>query len=183
MNAQELKQRIDRIEDLVDEAKDALEVSSAPQALQQAVESLHQQAREAKHSNSMDEGLLRQAALRIEQAADQAKDACAQAGNAVDPQAQQAVLRAHEEASRLKKEIDDRITKSAEWAKENLKAGDKGTTGGVGGGKGEHGSNHSGHGDGKGQDRKGGDGKGGGAGTGGGGGMGTGGGDGKGGNK
>ena len=80
----------------------------------------------------------------------------------------------------LKKEIDDRIAKSAEWAKENLKAGDKGTTGGVGGGKGEHGSNHSGHGDGKGQDRKGGDGKGGGAGTGGGGGMGTGGGDGKG---
>lgn len=106
MNAQELKQRIDRIEDLVDEAKDALQVGSAPQSLQQAVESLHQQAREAKHSNAMDEGLLRQAALRIEQAADQAKDACAQAGNAVDPQAQQAVLRAHEEASRLKKEIE-----------------------------------------------------------------------------
>jgi hypothetical protein len=81
----------------------------------------------------------------------------------------------------LKKEIDDRITSAAAWAKEHLKSGDKGTQGGVGGGAGEHGSNHSGEGDGKGQQRKGGDGKGAGDGTGGGGGMGTGGGDGNGG--
>ena len=83
----------------------------------------------------------------------------------------------------LKAEIDARITKAADWVKANLKEGDKGTTGGVGGGKGEHGSNHSGEGDAKGVDRKdgagagsGGDGKGGGKGTGGGGGAGTGGG-------
>jgi hypothetical protein len=36
----------------------------------------------------------------------------------------------------LKKEIDDRITKAAEWTKANVKEGDKGTQGGVGGGKG-----------------------------------------------
>lgn len=77
----------------------------------------------------------------------------------------------------LKKEIDDRVTKSAEWMKANVKEGDKGTQGGVGGGKGEHGGNHSGEGDSKGVEHKGsGKGGGGGEGTGGGGGKGTGGG-------
>jgi hypothetical protein len=64
----------------------------------------------------------------------------------------------------LKKSIDDRITKAAEWVKANVTAGDKANQGGVGGGKGEHGGNHSGEGDGKGAEKKGG----GGAGTGGG---------------
>ncbi len=72
----------------------------------------------------------------------------------------------------LKGEIDSRITKAAEYVKANVKPGDEGTTGGVGGGKGEHGSNRKGSGDGTGK----GDGKGGGKGTGGGGGGGTGGG-------
>lgn len=71
-------------------------------------------------------------------------------------------------------EIAARIPKAAEWVKANLQAGDKGNQGGVGGGMGADGSNHSGKGDGKGQERKKGDG--GGAGTGGGGGKGTGGG-------
>ncbi len=75
----------------------------------------------------------------------------------------------------LKTEIDGRITKAAEWVKANIKEGEQGTQGGVGGGAGEHGMNHSGDGDGKGKE-KGGDGKGGGKGTGGGGGAGTGGG-------
>ena len=74
----------------------------------------------------------------------------------------------------LKKDVDDRIERAAEWVKNNIKPGDKGDQGGVGGGKGDHGSNHSGQGDAKGQDRKGGGG--GGGGTGGGGGKGTGGG-------
>jgi hypothetical protein len=86
----------------------------------------------------------------------------------------------------LKTEIDARITKSADWVKANIKEGEKGTQGGVGGGEGDHGMNHSGDGDAKGkEDAKGsgsaggggkGDGKGGGKGTGGGGGGGTGGG-------
>jgi hypothetical protein len=73
----------------------------------------------------------------------------------------------------LKKQIDERITKAADYVKANVKPGDDKNEGGVGGGKGEHGGNHSGEGDGKGKDRKGG---GSGAGTGGGGGKGTGGG-------
>jgi hypothetical protein len=66
----------------------------------------------------------------------------------------------------LKKDIDGRIERSAQWVKDNIKPADKGDQGGVGGGSGDHGSNHSGMGDGKGKGR----------GTGGGGGKGTGGG-------
>ncbi len=73
----------------------------------------------------------------------------------------------------LKKDIDDRITKVDAWVKENIKPADKGNQGGVGGGKGEHGANHSGEGDSKGMERKQ---AGSGADTGGGGGKGTGGG-------
>lgn len=84
----------------------------------------------------------------------------------------------------LKAEIDARITKAADWVKTNVKPGEKGTMGGVGGGSGNDGMNHSGQGDAKGIERKqsgsgdapAGDGKGGGKGTGGGGGAGTGGG-------
>lgn len=54
----------------------------------------------------------------------------------------------------LKAEVDRRIAKAAEWVKANIQAGDKGNTGGVGGGQGKDGSNHSGKGDGKGRDRK-----------------------------
>jgi hypothetical protein len=80
----------------------------------------------------------------------------------------------------LKTEIDARITKAADWVKANIKEGDKGTQGGVGGGGGDHGMNHSGDGDGMGKDKGPGSGGGGGKGTGGGGGAGTGGGGGKG---
>ncbi|HLL21644.1 MAG TPA: hypothetical protein VK427_05910 [Kofleriaceae bacterium] len=73
----------------------------------------------------------------------------------------------------LKKEIDDRITKAADWVKTNVAPADQGNSGGVGGGAGDHGGNHSGSGDSKGKQRKEG-GTGGGAGTGGGGGKGTG---------
>jgi hypothetical protein len=53
----------------------------------------------------------------------------------------------------LKAIIDGRIAKAAEWVKANIKAGDRGNMGGVGGGTGEHGSTHSGSGDGKGKTR------------------------------
>jgi hypothetical protein len=89
-------------------------------------------------------------------------------------------ITAKDKPEELKKAIDERIPKAAEWLKANVKEGDKGTQGGVGGGSGDHGANHSGKGDGKGKERKdgsgGGSGGGGGKGTGGGGGAGTGGG-------
>lgn len=54
----------------------------------------------------------------------------------------------------LKTAIDERIAKAAQWVKENIEAGDQGNSGGVGGGEGKDGSNHSGKGDGKGRERK-----------------------------
>jgi hypothetical protein len=75
----------------------------------------------------------------------------------------------------LAKDIEDRIVRAADWVKTNVPPGDRGNQGGVGGGKGQDGSNHSGKGDGKGRERRN-DGTGGGTGTGGGGGKGTGGG-------
>jgi len=105
MNGQELKQRIDAIEDMVDDAKDTLQVSGASDELRQAVESLHQQARTAKHSGSTDEATLRQAVMQIEEAADRAKQVCGSSGQ-VDPQTQQAIMKAHDEVSRLKKELE-----------------------------------------------------------------------------
>ncbi|HEY5945873.1 MAG TPA: hypothetical protein VIV40_10305 [Kofleriaceae bacterium] len=81
----------------------------------------------------------------------------------------------------LKKDIDERIAKADAWVKDNIKPGEKGNQGGVGGLKGEHGANHSGEGDSKGVERKKTEaGSGGGKGTGGGGGKGTGGGSGSG---
>jgi hypothetical protein len=79
----------------------------------------------------------------------------------------------------LTKEIEGRVEKTAAWMKDNVKPGDKGNAGGVGGGKNDEGMNHSGKGDGKGIERKK-AGDGGGAGTGGGAGKGSGGGAGKG---
>jgi hypothetical protein len=79
-----------------------------------------------------------------------------------------------DQARELAQEVDGRIAKAADWVKANVKDGDKQNQGGVGGGKGDDGSNHSGKGDGKGHLRKGG-----GGGTGGGTGAGTGGGSGK----
>jgi hypothetical protein len=76
----------------------------------------------------------------------------------------------------LKKDIDERIARAADWVKQNIKPGDKGNQGGTGGGKAEEGMNRSGSGDAHGMDRKKGSGEGGGKGTGGGGGKGTGGG-------
>ncbi|HVK76329.1 MAG TPA: hypothetical protein VM734_23550 [Kofleriaceae bacterium] len=55
----------------------------------------------------------------------------------------------------LRKEVEQRITKTQEWLKGNLKGTDaSGGGGGTGGGKGEHGGNHSGDGDGKGKEEK-----------------------------
>jgi hypothetical protein len=109
------------------------------------------------------------------------KDAKAEAKN--DKKGAVVTITPKDKVDDLKKAVDERITKAADWVKANVKTGDQGNEGGVGGGKGDHGSNHSGEGDGKGKDRKkasSGSGDGGGKGTGGGGGKGTGGGDGKG---
>jgi hypothetical protein len=54
----------------------------------------------------------------------------------------------------FKQIVDARITKAADWLKDNIKAGGKLNEGGTGGGSGHDGMNRSGKGDGKGAARK-----------------------------
>lgn len=114
MQMNEVKQRIDRVEQCADEAERAIQQSaSVPSELRQCVDTMHQQARQAQQvcasqpqqqQQQGDTGQLRQAVMQLEEAGDKAMDACRRAGS-VDPQVQQAIQRAHAEASSLKKQI------------------------------------------------------------------------------
>jgi len=107
MQAEQLKERIARVEQCADDAKKACQnASSLPQDLKDSVARLHEQASAAKHAgDGASEDSLRQQVMQIEQSADRAMQACRSAGSGVDPQLQQAVQRAHAEASSLKKDL------------------------------------------------------------------------------
>ena len=109
MQADQLKERINRIEQCADDAKRAVQQGSVPNELRQSVDQLHQQARQAKQdANSpqqqMGQDGLKQQVMQLEQTGDKAMQACRTGGN-IDPQTQQAVQRAHDEISNLKKQM------------------------------------------------------------------------------
>lgn len=109
MQTSDLKQRIDRVEQCADEAERAIQAGSVTGELRQCVDAMHQQARQAQQAcgsqqQQGDQSRLREAVMQLEQAGDRAMKACRSAGN-VDPQVQQAVQRAHDEASDLKKQL------------------------------------------------------------------------------
>ncbi|MBA2965532.1 MULTISPECIES: hypothetical protein [Ramlibacter] len=110
MQADQLKERINRIEQCADDAKRAVQAGSVPPELRQQVDQLHQQARQAKQDCDSQQQMgqsqdkMRQQVMQLEQTADRAKQACSTASN-LDPQAKQAVQRAHDEISSLKKQI------------------------------------------------------------------------------
>ena len=108
MQIEQLKQRMDRIEESADQAKQACQRGSPPSDLRESVARLHEQASAAKHAMqgqaSASEENVRNVVMQLEATADRAMQACRNAGN-VDPQLQQAVQRAHAEASSLKKEL------------------------------------------------------------------------------
>ena len=110
MQMNELKQRIDKVEECADDAKRSVQAGSVPDELRQSVDQMHQQARQAQQQcqsqqqQQGDQGQLRDVVMQLEQSADRAMQACRNAGS-VDPQVQQAVQRAHQEASQLKKEV------------------------------------------------------------------------------
>lgn len=111
MQMEQMKQNINRIEECVDEAKRAVQSGSVPDEVRQCVEQMHQQARQAKQSaNSSDQqqagqDALRQQVMQLEQTGDRAMQACRTAGNSIDQQTQQAIKRAHDEISSLKKQV------------------------------------------------------------------------------
>jgi uncharacterized protein Yka (UPF0111/DUF47 family) len=111
MEINRLKQSIDRVEQCADEAKKALYGSSAPPELRECVDEMHQQALQAQQAATAqqqqqagDHGRLHTTVQRLEQTGDRAVQACRHAGN-VDPQLQQAVQRAHDEISKLKRQM------------------------------------------------------------------------------
>ena len=109
MQINDLKQRIDRVEQCADEAERAIQSGSVSNELRQSVDAMHAQARQAQQACGTqqqrgDEGRLRDVVMQLEQAGDRAMQACRAAGN-VDPKVQQAVQRAHDEASSLKKQL------------------------------------------------------------------------------
>ena len=107
MDSSELKQCINRLEQCADEAKSAVQAGNATNELRECVNTLHQQASQAKQGagTQADEGKLRDTVMQLEQTADRAMQACRSAGSQVDAKTQQAVQRAHAEASKAKKQI------------------------------------------------------------------------------
>lgn len=123
MQADQLKQSIQRIEECADEAKRQVQQGSVPDELRQCIMSLHDQAKQAQQqvASSQQQGQgqgqgqqqgqgqsqdsLRQAVMQMEQAGDRALQACRKAGSSVDQQTQQSVQRLHDELSSLKKQI------------------------------------------------------------------------------
>jgi hypothetical protein len=109
MQINEVKQRIDRVEQCADDAERAIQAGSVSGELRQSVDAMHQQARQAQQAcgsqqQQGDPSQLRNVVQQLEQAGDRAMQACRNAGN-VDPGLQQAIQRAHEEASNLKKQL------------------------------------------------------------------------------
>jgi phosphate uptake regulator len=109
MQLSEVKKGIDRVEQCADDAERAIQSQSVQGELRQSVDAMHQQARQAQQAcNSQqqqgDEKQLRDVVMQLEQAGDRAVQACRNAGQ-VDPQLQQAIKRAHDEASKLKQQL------------------------------------------------------------------------------
>jgi hypothetical protein len=102
MQTQAIQQAIDSIESAADKAVAGLKKGQVSAELEQSVQQLHQQARSKRSLD--DPAQLQQAVMEIEQTADRAVAACRQAGQ-VDPSLQQAIQDAHQQASKLKREL------------------------------------------------------------------------------
>jgi uncharacterized protein Yka (UPF0111/DUF47 family) len=109
MQMTQVKDSLDRIEQCIDQAADAMRQSNrqTPDELRRCVDDLHAQAREVRDmaQQSSDGSQLTSRIDRLEQTGDRAKQACQSAGGAVDPQLQSAVMQAHDQISSLKKQL------------------------------------------------------------------------------
>jgi hypothetical protein len=104
----DIRQCINDIEQATDEAKRAVQSGPVAEPLRHCVEAMHQQASSAKKQmgSSPDEQGQRQIVTQLEEAADKALEACKTSGTTVQPQLQQAIQRAHDEAKKLKKQME-----------------------------------------------------------------------------
>ena len=110
MHQQQIRESAERIEQRADDAMQAVRQagSAAPDELRDSVKQMHQQARELRDvaRQSGDEQQVAGLVERLEETGDRAKQASRSAGAQVDAQLQSAVMRAHDEISNFKKQME-----------------------------------------------------------------------------
>ena len=108
MQMDQMRQTAERIEQCADDAMQAVQrADGAPSELRDCVKQMHQQARELRDvaRQATDEQQIAGRVESLEQTGDRAKQACRTAGSSIDPQLQSAVMRAHDEISSFKKQM------------------------------------------------------------------------------
>ncbi|CAJ0812696.1 MULTISPECIES: hypothetical protein [Ralstonia] len=104
MQTQKIRQRLEHAEHTIAQLSElCMSQHGVPDALKQSVEQLDEQARQchARLENTQDTQALVQAVDQLEAASDRAKMACQSAGK-IDHSVHAAVMRTHDELSRLK---------------------------------------------------------------------------------
>jgi hypothetical protein len=106
MQANELQQRFDHIEQSIHQAARACELASGvPMDVKDCVQKMDQQTGQARQTlQSQDENRIMRCVDELEQMGDRAKDACERAGQ-VDRQLRDAVMQVHRELSDLKHQL------------------------------------------------------------------------------
>jgi uncharacterized protein Yka (UPF0111/DUF47 family) len=109
MEMNQVRETAERIEQCADDAMQAVQraAGGAPDELRDCVKQMHQQARELRDvaRQAGDQQQIAGRVVSLEQAGDRAKAACRTAGSSIDPQLQSAVVRAHDEISQFKKQM------------------------------------------------------------------------------
>ena len=109
MQNEQMRQTAERIEQCADDALQAVQRAGdgTPDELRSCVKQMHQEARELRDvaRQAGDQQQFAGRVERLEQTGDRAKQACRKAGSQIDPQLQSAVMRAHDEISSFKKQM------------------------------------------------------------------------------
>ena len=109
MQMEQMRESAERIEQCADDALQAVQRagSGTPNELRDTVKQMHQQARALRDEarQATDEQQIAGQVETLEQTGDRAKQACRMAGSGIDPQLQSAVMRAHDEISSFKKQM------------------------------------------------------------------------------
>ena len=113
MEQDQLRRRVNEVAQYAEDAKRASYGNTVPAEVRECVDKMYWQARQARQActaapqqqqQSAGPDKVRSLVEELEQLGDRAVAACQASGN-VDPPLQQAVKRAHEEASRLKQQM------------------------------------------------------------------------------
>lgn len=107
MRGNEIQQQYSQVETAIHQAALRCEsTASVPMDLKDCIQKLDQQTSKARDLIlSQDEDSIRQCVEEMEELGDQAKAACENDSNKVDPQLREAVMQAHQQLSNLKHQL------------------------------------------------------------------------------